>query len=93
MKDSYFVIPEDFLAKISEKQDLIIAILEDSRKKKLNGYINEMEARSLFNKKATWFWQKRREGLLPFSRIGRTIYYSMEDLERILKESKTKSNT
>ncbi|BFG70149.1 hypothetical protein KACHI17_10300 [Sediminibacterium sp. KACHI17] len=88
MKESLLVIPEHFLKSINEKQDQIIDLLKQQKDVISNEYITEAEARELFKRKATWFWQMRKSGILPFSKVGKSIYYSRKDLNQLLSDSK-----
>ena len=55
-----------------------------------NDYITEKEARVIFQRRSTWFWQMRKEGKLPFSKVGKTIYYSKVDIKTLFEQGKTK---
>jgi len=89
MKESILIIPEEFMKQISEKQDRIIELLSDQKTKSPNGFITEKEAKEMFKRKSTWFWQMRKAGILPFSKIGKSIYYSINDLNMVLENAKT----
>jgi predicted DNA-binding transcriptional regulator AlpA len=39
-------------------------------------------------KKTTWFWQMRKDGLLPCRKIGKSIYYSKKEINQLLETSK-----
>lgn len=84
-KVSLFLVPEDVLDTIVAKQDQILEILEAKKDAALNGYLTEKQAIEKVNKKATWFWQMRKTGQLPFKKIGKTIYYSAEDINSLLR--------
>ena len=62
----------------------------DVEKINQNEFLTEKEARELLQKKATWFWQMRKDGLLPFRKIGKSIYYSKKEINHLLETSKQK---
>lgn len=85
MKQSLILVPEEFLSEIKNKQDQIISLLESKKDGQLPKFITEKEAKCIFNKQSTWFWQMRRDGILPFSKIGKSIFYSIDDLNKVLE--------
>ena len=88
MKEALLIIPEEFLQKLNDKQDKIISLLEAAHQTKNTEFITEKEAADIFKRKSTWFWQMRKTGILPYSKVGKSIYYSKNDLEKILSENK-----
>ncbi len=40
----------------------------------LDDYISEFEAKKLFKKGTTWFWQQKQEGLAYFKLGGETMF-------------------
>jgi len=50
----------------------------------LGEFISEKEARKLLDRKTTWFYEQRRSGRLPFSKVGSKVYYKREDLFNLL---------
>jgi hypothetical protein len=84
-KNTFCFIPEDILETIVAKQDKILELLEAKKDVSLNGFISERQAMEAINKKATWFWQARKMGKLPFKKIGKTIYYSLSDINALLE--------
>ena len=92
MKESLVLIPEQFLETMSEKQDQIISLLQNQSKELENGFITEKQAMSLFKRHSTWFWQMRKCGALPYSKIGKAIYYSLKDLNVLLESTKINSD-
>jgi len=91
MKESFLLIPEDLLTQIAEKQDKILAMLQKDSQGLHPDFITEAQAKELFKRKSTWFWQMRKTGVLPFSKIGKSIYYSTADLKKVLFDSRTNS--
>ena len=92
MKESFLVIPEQFLKTIADKQDQILDLLKVQKPSIESDFITEYEAKEIFKRKSTWFWQMRKSGILPFSKIGKSIYYSRVDLNKLLNESKNQIN-
>ena len=45
----------------------------------LDDYISEFEAKKLFKKGTTWFWQQRQSGL-QFTKLGAEVFYRRADL-------------
>lgn len=91
MKESLVLIPEEFLDLIVEKQEQILELLRNRSKDLENGFITEKQAMSLFKRRSTWFWQMRKCGALPYSKVGKSIYYSLKDIEALLESSKVNS--
>ncbi|MBN8667357.1 MAG: helix-turn-helix domain-containing protein [Chitinophagales bacterium] len=81
------IVPEDLLESILNKQDKILELLESKNLPTLKGYVTEKQAMEILDKKVTWFWQVRKSGKLPFKKIGKTVYYAMEDIYSLLENS------
>ena len=92
MKESLLIIPEQFLKAFNEKQDQILDLLKNHKPSLESDFITESEAKEIFKRKSTWFWQMRKSGILPFSKIGKSIYYSRNDLNKLLNDSKNIAN-
>ena len=88
MKQSILIIPEEFMQKLSQQQDKIIELLSTHSTNPTADCITEKEAREIFKRKTTWFWQMRKSGILPFSKIGKSVYYSINDLKTLMENSK-----
>jgi hypothetical protein len=50
----------------------------------LGEFISEKDARNLLGRKTTWFYEQRRSGRLPYSKVGSKVYYKREDLFNLL---------
>ena len=87
MKRSLLLIDE---ATISEIKESLAEIKSSIQVKPENDYMTEKQAREIFQRQATWFWQMRKEGKLPFSKIGKTIYYSKSDIKFLFEQGKKK---
>jgi len=68
---------------LSSMQSLRIATSVNERK-----YIPESEAKDILGKGSTWFWQKRTQGELAFSKVGNRIFYRKEDIDRLFDENR-----
>jgi hypothetical protein len=88
MKQNLTIVSEDFLEQINEKQDKILSLLNDGKPLSQNDFITESQAKEILQKKSTWFWQMRRSGILPFRKIGKSIYYSKTEINQLLENSK-----
>lgn len=88
MKQMLSIVPDSFLEKLNEKQDQIIKLLKTNESVSQNEFLTEKEARELLQKKSTWFWQMRKNGVLPFRKIGKSIYYSKKEIIQLLETSK-----
>lgn len=88
MKQNLTIVSEDFLEQINEKQDKILNLLQDGIPLTQNDFITESQAKGILQKKSTWFWQMRKNGLLPFRKIGKSIYYSKTEINLLLENSK-----
>lgn len=84
------IVPDSFLEKLNEKQDQIIDLLKSTEHQNQNEFLTEKAAMELLQKKTTWFWQMRKDGLLPFRKIGKSIYYSKKEINQLLETSKQK---
>jgi predicted DNA-binding transcriptional regulator AlpA len=88
MKQMLSIVPDSFLEKLNEKQDQIIDLLKSTEHLSQDEFLTEKEARVFLQKKTTWFWQMRKDGLLPFRKIGKSIYYSKKEINQLLETSK-----
>lgn len=53
----------------------------------LGEFISEKEARKLLGRKTTWFYEQRRSGRLPYSKVGSKVFYKREDLVALLNNN------
>ena len=88
MNQKLTIVSENFLESINEKQDKIISLLQEGKLGNQNDFITENEAKELLHKKSTWFWQMRKDKILPFRKIGKSIYYSKKEINQLLENSK-----
>lgn len=89
---SLVVIPLQKLDELIEKQNEILGLLNNpvsNQKKEVHpDYVTELEAKKMLGKGSTWFWQQRQSGKLPFSKVGRTIYYLVSDIQSLIQLAK-----
>jgi hypothetical protein len=88
MKQNLFLIPEELLEEIKTTQRKILTFFESSNHDELGDYITEAQAKEILKKQTTWFWNMRKTGQLKYSKIGKAIYYSKNDIVMLLKENK-----
>ncbi len=54
--------------------------------KSFDDYVSELEAKKLLVRGTTWFWERRRSGELPYTKLGGQVFYLMKDLIKYLEE-------
>ena len=54
--------------------------------KSFDDYVSELEAKKLLGRGTTWFWERRRYGELPYTKLGGQVFYLMKDLIKYLEE-------
>lgn len=84
---NFSVVPKEFL---DELQNNISKLLEQSKKPKssISEVISEKEAQELFGRKTTWFYEMRKSGQLPYSKVGSKVFYYKSDLLNLFKTNK-----
>jgi hypothetical protein len=53
--------------------------------------VSELEAKKLLLRGTTWFWERRRAGELPYTKLGGQVFYLMKDLVKYLEDRSTKN--
>jgi hypothetical protein len=53
----------------------------------LGEFISEKEARKLLGRKTTWFYEQRRSGRLPYSKVGSKVFYKTKDIHALISVS------
>lgn len=92
MKESFIIMPEELFESIREKLDQLLSLQQN--KNDIKGeFITEKEAMELFKRRSTWFWQMRKIGALPYSKIGKAIFYSLKDIQALLDNTKVNANS
>ena len=69
-----------------EMMTTLEAIKLVQRPEKLIGWMSEQELKKLLDVGTTWLWEKRRDRILPFSKIGGKNFYKIEDIQKMLEE-------
>ena len=62
-----------------------------NKPKSIDDYVSELEAKQLLGRGTTWFWERRRPGELPYTRLGVQVYYLRKDLVKYLEDRSSKS--
>ena len=93
MIESLLIIPEQFLKELAEKQHKILELLNNKSSDESSYCMTEKQAREIFNRKSIWFWQMRKDGKLPYSKIGKSIYYSSKDLRKMFEDAQNNIET
>ena len=88
------LVPQSFLNALMEKQDKILAAMEtkDNAIGMIGDYISEIEAKKILGRKSTWFWNLRKQGLLPYTTAGKKIFYSKADILKFIELNKKGGN-
>ncbi len=78
------LVPKEFLEEI---KDNLLKILQtqNSQNPQLPEYISEKDAKAFIGRKTTWFFEMRRSGQLPFSKVGSKVFYSRADLSNLIE--------
>ena len=73
------------LKKLEDIEDKLVA------PKSVDDYVSELEAKQLLGRGTTWFWERRKFGELPYTRLGVQVYYLRKDLVKYLEDRSSKS--
>ncbi len=83
------------LVKSDDLEDFRVRLLEDIQKllaekyqKPLRRWIKSHEAMRMLTIAPITLQRLRNDGILPFTRVGRTIYYDFNDIEALLVRNK-----
>lgn len=86
--DQFMIIPKTILDQILEKTDKILLKLDGES---INGkqslpadYLTEAQAKKMLDRSTTWFWNMRKDGFLPWSKLGGKNYYRKQDIQKLL---------
>jgi hypothetical protein len=50
----------------------------------LGEFISEKDAQKLLGRRTTWFYEQRRSGKLPFSKVGSKVFYRTRDIHTLI---------
>lgn len=87
-EQGFVIVPYEKLEAIEKMQSEILALLQTKKGKgseSLN-HVTEKEAMKMVGKKGTWFWQMRRSGQLKFTKVGSKVFYSVDELQKLVSE-------
>ena len=59
--------------------------------KSFDDYVSELEAKKLLGRGTTWFWERRRSGELPYTKLGGQVYYLKSDMIKYLEDLSSKN--
>ena len=72
------------LKKLKEIEDKL------NRPKSIDDYVSDLEAKKLLGRGTTWFWERRRAGELPYTKLGGQVYYLKSDMIKYLEDRSSK---
>jgi len=58
----------------------------------LPGWIDELTAERLLDRRSTTLWKLRKQGKIISSKIGSKVYYKLESIMQLLEENAIGSN-
>ena len=79
---------DDFLELKKDVKTVIEILQKMDSSVKVGDYIDEVEAKKMLHRGTTWFWERRKEGSLAFSKLGSKVYYDRKDIIRMLDANK-----
>ncbi len=83
-----FLISEEVLDKLVSQQEEILNILKGGfQNQPDDDYITEDDAKKMYPRGTTWFWNKRKSGELQFYKLGQTVYYKRADLLNLISKT------
>ena len=95
MKDDltkYAFVPYSQMDELLEKVEKLVSVISNSNQQSnsaIGDYITEKEAKAILNKGTTWFWNKRKLGLLKGRKAGNIWYYKKSDILKLIESGKT----
>lgn len=96
MKESneqFLIVPKALLDQILESTEKILTKLNgDSVTGKQSlpaDYMTEAQAKKMLDRGTTWFWNMRKDGFLPWSKLGGKNYYRKQDIQKLLDSAFT----
>jgi hypothetical protein len=84
------LVPEAFLNALEDKQNKILEALSVGKEKEniTGDYISETLAKEKLGKKTTWFWEQRKNGTLPFVKVGGKVFYHKKHILNLFEQNK-----
>ena len=80
-------VPSEMLEQIMQKLDDLSAVVRGGSPQKLGDWVSEKDAQQLLGRKGTWFWHRRKNGELVFTKVGNKIMYSRESILNFLNQN------
>lgn len=80
-------VPSEELVQIKQMLTELLNASKGEHHAKLGDWIDEKEAQKLLGRKATWFWQRRKNGELVYTKVGNKIMYSRESILSFLNQN------
>ena len=80
------IVPKEFLEGINDKLIKLLK-LTDKEKDQLPDVLSEKEAQKLLGRKTTWFFDMRKTGRLPYSKLCSKVFYKKEDLFNLMQKN------
>ena len=72
----------DFIQILKKLEDIESRLIQPVS---VNDYVSERDAKKMFKRGTTWFWEKRNQGL-PSFKVGGEVYYMKSDLLSLIKD-------
>ncbi|WP_224994495.1 helix-turn-helix domain-containing protein [Cesiribacter sp. SM1] len=92
---SFVLVPHEFIERVEKMDAKVDKLLEYQQKgvhvSPVEEYVPEHEARQALGKGGTWFWEQRKSGALPYTKVGGKVYYRRSDLAKLFDQSSSKS--
>jgi hypothetical protein len=85
--NSLILVPQAFLDSLEATQKEILEKLDSTTKKEsvTGEYVSESLAKEQLGKKTTWFWEQRKNGVLPYVKVGGKVFYHKKDILRLFE--------
>ena len=80
-------VPSDELLQIKQMLMELLSATKGGYSVNLGDWIDEKEAQKLLGRKGTWFWHRRKNGELVFTKVGNKIMYSRESILNFLNQN------
>ncbi len=80
-------VPSEMLEQIIQKLDELSAVVRGGHPEKLGDLDFGEGGSKTPGKKATWFWNRRKNGELVFTKVGNKIMYSRESILAFLNQN------
>jgi hypothetical protein len=84
------LVTQEFLVEMFDRQAKFLDLLSKLNYKDdiIGDYISEKEAKKILGRKTTWFWNLRKNGKLPYSKVGNKVFYSKATILKFIEGNK-----